>query len=208
MTDKHNIIHDEQQLIDLILGTCEDAQAQELRRRLGNEPALARRHAELEAVFNVLAMDETPHAPTDLVARTLEHIESQARLDALLDDQKRGRHAEPGVWRRVGRSLAIAACVVLLVAAVVRMAYERPADTNGTNNTAGMVTKHPVYVPATREPGLIPVMPEHDNTLTHVISLRDPSTGQVHVFVLKPIDVDSQTMPDEFDVNHLIPEAD
>jgi hypothetical protein len=210
MTDKKMNIQDEQQLIDLLLGTCDDAQAQQLKDRLAAEPELATTHAELAKVFDVLATDETPQAPTDLVSRTLEHIESQARLDALLADEKHGKPAQPNVWRRVGRSLAIAACLVLLVSAVVRMTYQTPGDNGGGNNNASMITgtRHPVHVPTPREPGLIPVMPEYNDTVTHVIGLRDPATGQVRVFILQPIDVDSQAMPDELNMDHLFQRTD
>ncbi len=48
----------------------------------------------------------------------------------------------------------------------------------------------------------------YNDTVTHVIGLRDPATGQVRVFILQPIDVDSQAMPDELNMDHLFQRTD
>jgi hypothetical protein len=213
MADKQINIQDEKQLIDLLLGTCDEEQTRQLNARLAAEPKLASAHAELAKVFDVLASDETTQAPSNLVSRTLEHIESQARLEALLAGQTGGKTAQTPVWRRVARSLAIAACLVLLVAAVVQMVFQQPTDNGNGPGVAGFGEPTPepqryISVPSQPENPNLPTMPEYGDGYVRVIGIQDPATGEIRGVILQPIDIDSQTTPENLNFDDLFPGTD
>jgi anti-sigma factor RsiW len=78
-------------LIDYLLGQCDEAQAEEVRRRLEADPALRRLHDDLRNTFS--AMDLAPQAepPEDLAERTLARIRSAKQTDALLAREELSR---------------------------------------------------------------------------------------------------------------------
>jgi len=107
---------DEELLIDFLMGACSDEHANEVTRRLGEDQAFSRLHDDLTNALGALRLADAPDPPADLVARTMDRISSQHKLDALLADEA---HAP----RRGGRTfslreaLSVAAAILLLVAA-------------------------------------------------------------------------------------------
>lgn len=102
-------------LIDFLLGRCDDARAEEVRRRLGSDEALRRLHDDIRRTFAAMDLATEHEPPEDLVERTLARIRSAKQTDALLareELQRRDVIRPTFSLREVG---AIAGVVLLLV---------------------------------------------------------------------------------------------
>ena len=82
MMEKEN--NDEVLMIDFLRDQLSAEEAEELRRRLANEPKLCKRRDNLANTFAALDLAPTPEVPPDLAERTLAKIASCARLKGLL----------------------------------------------------------------------------------------------------------------------------
>jgi hypothetical protein len=114
MNDSHTV--DEKRLIDYLMGRCDEQQARRLRRRLGTDAALRRRHDALVNTFAALRRLPDADPPDDLVERTLTRIARRRQTDALV-----ARHEKrPAPIRAIFtlRELGALAAAAVLIAAV------------------------------------------------------------------------------------------
>lgn len=106
---------DEELLIDFLMGACLGRQSAEVTRRLAEDQPFSRLRDDLANALEALSLVDAPEPPADLVARTMDHISSQHRLDSLLADEVR---AGRGGWSfSLREALSVAAAILLLVTA-------------------------------------------------------------------------------------------
>jgi type II secretory pathway pseudopilin PulG len=79
---------DEILLIDDLLGRLDDRAAEDLRKRLEDEPELRHRREQLARTFAAMDLSPQPEPPADLVSKTLARIAAVRRTEALLDMQQ------------------------------------------------------------------------------------------------------------------------
>lgn len=115
---------DEQLLIDFILGRCDQAQAEEVARRLGGDPQFAKLHDDVDRTFAALRALPEPAAPEDLTQRTLAAITHAApkQRPASRHDLSRRRSVAPTFSLR--ELAGIAAAIILMVAAFLPFVRE------------------------------------------------------------------------------------
>lgn len=114
-------------MIDFLCGQLSAEQADELRRRLANEPKLRKLRDNLVNTFAALDLCPVPKAPPDLTERTLRKIASVERTNTLLALQQ----THPRSYRptfSLGELAAMFAIVLIaasLIIPALRMAYHR-----------------------------------------------------------------------------------
>jgi len=107
---------DEQLLIDVLLGRCDQQQAQEVADRIGREPAFRQRHDDLERTLAVLGKLPVPAVADDLTARTMATIDAARRRQARAE-LRPARSAPPTFTLR--ELVGVAAAVILMIAVFV-----------------------------------------------------------------------------------------
>ena len=105
--------HDEQELIDFLLGQSEDPAA--TRRRLQTDPAFRTLQDDIKNAFAALNLLPEAAAPADLAARTMQRIAQHQQVNVLLARQEINRRTW---WRPTFslRDLIAAAAAIILVA--------------------------------------------------------------------------------------------
>ena len=122
-TNPEQHARDEQLLIDFLLGRCDREQAEEVARRLGDDPAFHDLHDRLDRTFTVLNKMPELTAPADLTERTLAGIDAARGRTAELARTELGGSRSRSTFSM--RELAgIAAAIILIVAVVVPIAQQ------------------------------------------------------------------------------------
>ncbi|KPK82065.1 MAG: hypothetical protein AMJ81_10120 [Phycisphaerae bacterium SM23_33] len=108
---------DEQWLIDLVLGRCDAAAAEEARRRLESDAGFSALRADVANALSALGAYSAAEPPEDLVDRTMARIRAVRRTEALLE----AAPIEPEARRRVFsfRELAALAAVAVLAVGIL-----------------------------------------------------------------------------------------
>jgi len=117
-TNPEQHARDEQLLIDFLLGRCDRQQAEEVARRLGDDPEFQNLHDRLDRTFTVLNKMPEPAAPVDLTDRTMASIDASRGRTAELTRAELGGAGSRSTFSM--RELAgIAAAIILIVAVIV-----------------------------------------------------------------------------------------
>jgi len=106
--------HDEEKLIDYLLGELDERERQALRGEMEQDGELRRLHASLSNALTALGMIREQEIPQDLTEKTLARVASARRTEALIQREEIRRRVLRPVfsWREVA---AIAASIILIV---------------------------------------------------------------------------------------------
>jgi len=120
---------DEQRLIDFALGQCDAQEGEGVRRRLAQDEAFARLHADISNALAALGTYSVPDPPEDLADRTLDRIRAMRRTEALVEAQPIQRRAWTPTFslRELG---AVAAVLVLAVGVLLPSLYKAREGAN------------------------------------------------------------------------------
>lgn len=105
---------DEELLIDFVLGRCDQAAAEGVRRRLGQDRDFAALHENIAASFRALGKYDVDEPPANLVERTMARVRATRRSEALVAAEPlRRRIPFPAFSMRELAALAAAAVLVV-----------------------------------------------------------------------------------------------
>jgi anti-sigma-K factor RskA len=106
--------HDEQLLIDYLLGRCDEAQTQAVQRRIAEDAAFRALHRDLRNALGAMALIPVLEPPADLAERTIHRMRQVRATEALIARAEMARR--PASRSRFSlRELAAVASVVLLM---------------------------------------------------------------------------------------------
>jgi len=131
---------DEALLIDYVLGRCDEAQGEDVRRRIAQDPALASRHEDLRNTFLALGLSVEHEPPETLLADTMARIRSARQTEALLAREELARR---DVIRPTFsfRELSAVAGVVLLLVSIFGVSYREARRRKNVTQCAAQVAR-------------------------------------------------------------------
>lgn len=110
--------YDPDLLIDFASGGCDERTAEEVTRRLREEPELARQHQAITRLIDLIAAAPVPEVPEGLAQRTIQRVRTIRQTEALIASQQNQRPHSLSTFS-MRELIAVAAAVVLMVALLV-----------------------------------------------------------------------------------------